>query len=111
MTKEDAEKLKKLVPSSTVEKLQQLAQERKDNLELSKEEMREFKKAANSILSSKNGKLFWKMSKRIMKIDAIDQDFSPVNMAVSKAYRNYYNFIMQMLNPDVRMELDREGQK
>ena len=111
MTKEDAEKLKKLVPSSTVEKLQQLAQERKDNLELTKEEMRDFKKVINSMMASKNGRFFWKMSKKIMRIDTIDHDYTPINMAVSKAYRNYYNFIMQMLDADVRIELDREGQK
>jgi seryl-tRNA synthetase len=96
------------VPENTVERLLALAEEKKAQDELTKEEMAEFKKATNSIMSSKNGRFFWKMSKKMMKIDKMDHDFTPVNMAVAKAYRNYYLMINNMLSADVRAEIDRE---
>jgi hypothetical protein len=102
-------RLEQVTPHSTVEKLLANAKDREKKEELSKEEMKDFRRAVNAVMSTKNGKLFWKMSKRVMKIDMIDHDYNPINMAVSKAYRNYYNFILNMLSEDVRIELGREG--
>lgn len=94
--------------SSTVERLQERAEERRKQDELTKEELKEFQKAVNTILSSKAGKLFWKMTRKIMKIDKVDRDFTPINMAVEKAYRNYHNMVMRMASEDVRAEFYRE---
>ena len=107
MTKPGEEEALKYV-SSTVERLQAQAEERKKQEELTKEELKEFKKAVNTILSSKTGKLFWKMTRKIMKIDKVDRDFTPINMAVEKAYRNYHNLVMKLANEDVRAEFYRE---
>lgn len=99
----------RITPPSTVEKILQMAEEKKERIELSKEEMKDFKKAVNSLMYSKNFKLFWRMSKKLMKIDSVDQDFTPINMAVAKAYRNYYQMIMNLCDSDVRADVMRDG--
>jgi hypothetical protein len=101
-------KQEKPTPSSTVERLLAKADERQRQEELTKEELKEFQRAANSILSSKDGKLFWKISRKIMKVDKVSNDFTPINMAVEKAYLNYHNFVMKFLDPEIRAELLRE---
>jgi uncharacterized protein YnzC (UPF0291/DUF896 family) len=98
----------KPVPSSTVERLLAKAEDRQKQEELTQEELKDFQRAVNSILSSKNGKLFWKMSRKIMKVDKVSNDFTPINMAVEKAYLNYHNFVMKFLDPEIRAELIRE---
>jgi hypothetical protein len=97
----------KKIISNTVERLIENAEEKKRQDALTKEEMDDLRKAVNSILSSKDGKLFWRMSKKMMKIDAVDHDYGPINMAVAKAYRNYYNVIMNMVEPDVRIAFEQ----
>ena len=98
----------KPIPSSTVERLLAKAEDRQKQEELTKEELKDFQRAINSILASKNGKLFWKISRKIMKVDKVSNDFTPINMAVEKAYLNYHNFVMRYLDKDIRAELLQE---
>jgi type III secretory pathway component EscU len=93
---------------STVEKLLQQAQKREEQLELSKEEMAQFKRVANSLLASKNGQYFWRTIRKMMGIKKVSTDFSPLTMAARQSLNNLNLMVEGLLDIDVKNKLNEE---
>lgn len=96
------------VVSSTVERLLLNAVKREEQQALSKEEFAEFKKVANSVLSTRNGKFFWKYIRKLSGITKPSNNFNPVYMAARQEMQNLDIIISGLLNPDVRNQLNEE---
>lgn len=93
---------------STVEKLLLKAAGQDEQVKLSKEEFAEFKKVANNVLSSRNGKFFWKMIRKLSGITKPSSNFNPVAMAARQEMQNLDIIITGLLNADVRNKLNEE---
>lgn len=93
---------------STAEKLVAAALEREQNANLGLEEMAQFKQCVNRLFSTSDGKYFWKTTRKIMKIGGVDYNFNPIMMAQQKAYQNYYNSVMKLLEPELRAGLSAD---
>ena len=94
--------------SSTVEKLLQQAQKREAQIELTKEEMAEFKKVANSLLASKNGMFFWRKIRKMTGIKKVSTDFNPLTMAARQSLNNLNLMVEGLLDIEVKNKLNEE---
>jgi hypothetical protein len=93
---------------STVERLLAQSEARDKQVDLSKEEWDEFKKVANNLLSSKNGIFFWRKIKRLMGINKISRDFTPLSMAARQSLNNLNLIVEGLLDNDVKNKLNEE---
>ena len=93
---------------STVEKLLLKAAGQEKQEALSKEEFAEFKKVANAVLASRNGKFFWKIIRKLSGITKPSSNFNPVAMAARQEMQNLDIIITGLLNADVRNQLNEE---
>ena len=92
---------------STAEKLLEQAMEKKQQELLSKEEMLEFKKCASRLLSSRDGKFFWRKMMKIMRVNEVNGNFNPIHMASEKTLRNLHLTVMGLLDPEVAGSIER----
>ena len=94
--------------SATVDKLLAAAEKREEQVALSKEEMVQFKRVANSLLASKNGQYFWRTIRKMMGIKKVSTDFSPLTMAARQSLNNLNLMVEGLLDIDVKNKLNEE---
>ena len=98
---------------NTADKLLQLAEDRKKDVALSAEEAEELKKACQYIFSTSEGKI---VASYMMKVCGTNKfpnlNLDPMTMACQRGMEYIYKFfVVGMVSPETKMEIETRGSK